>query len=554
MRLLRRSAVALLCVALPVLAQEPEVEKKPVRIRSITLHEEGEPDRSIEIENAGQSGVPRDVATSSTIDISDLTGNWTLTEDSGGGMSNDAPHIRIRQSSDGSLVAEFPTETRCPAGSGQRTQYLQGKLDGNLLSGTIDRCSSAAFIEKCGNAGVYTTAFRADVRDADTIVGRYTATGYRIGSGGCVEDSNYDGDETFVLRRDDSQVASGASGLTEETAADPPQCRPLDLDRYCRDKYGNEFSSVLIDPKGAYDWRCTPGLQRNSPQLRDVNVVEACQAQHGPLAIPKTGNASDGYSWCCELPPNTPIRVYLRRINVYGNGDTVGRGNIELSFKVILGAKYCGGRSVRGYSNYFVCDEWNNTVRRKIDDNRSWAIRYTTPAIGVTADSALFIEWMAAEDDTLSGDDRCGRFTPQIQMAGEDRVFERPIIYLLGLAEDLEQGVFKYQTLETPVVFPTGAPHPEYREYPVDVSSQHFDPETGELGPVSVKYFKDERLYCQDARFAGTLFFGEQSLPWFFGGLHLSIDLMVFPDAVPRSLLFGTPGGVPDEPEPIDND
>ncbi len=376
--------------------------------------------------------------------------------------------------------------------------------------------------------------------------------GYRIETSGCVKDSNYDKEHTFVFRRDDSQVASGASALSDSTAGEPQQCGALDLDHYCSETYGNEFSSILMDPKGALDWRCTPALQRNNIESRGLNMQKACQTQYGYGATARVGDMNDGYSWCCDLPPTTPIRVHLRRINVYGNGDGAGRGNIELSFKVILAARYCTGRSV--IRDYLVCDEWDHTVQRKIADNRPWAIRYTTPAIGMPAYSYLFIEWMVTEDDTFSRDDRCGRFLSQDPWAGEETEFERPILYWLGLAEDLEEEVFRYQTLETPVIFPTGLPVPTEEYYSVAVRQQHFDPETGELGPMSENHYSDERLYCQDGRFTWIPFYQDESLPLFFGGLLLGIDLMVFPNAVPRQLLFGTSGDVPDEPELISPD
>lgn len=415
-----------------MLAQEPEVEKKPVRIRSITLHEEGEPDRSIEIENAGQSGVPRDMATRSTIVVSDLTGNWTITGDSrSAAVQIKDRQLLIKTGSDGSLIAAFVSETRCPSGSGQRANYLKGRLRGSSLSGTLDLCPSEGFITRCGDDKVYTTGFQAEVRDTNTIAGRYRTEGARFVTGGCVKDSNFDQEHTFVLKRQDVGAQSatlkkdlpircvpaslalkhGVSG-DEDTPSSGYTYHPADLNAYCLAQHGEGAEALLLGNKDAYSWSCIGG---SPTALHSISVDDVCKFQNPWSEGAVLGDRCDPYSWSCNVHESTPVLVRLKKISVSGGLDIFDQQDLDLTYTAIVShlSHKCGPPS----PYVGVCESWKHTVtwsgsfegqiEFELDLARVFHVHKDTNAFDLTRGSVLWI-WLEGTEKDWVFDDACG--------------------------------------------------------------------------------------------------------------------------------------------------
>lgn len=352
-------------------------EEPPIQIKSITLREEGKPARTVEIENVRPSVAPDALTTLSSADIRDLSGIWVIEQDSRAGR---APiqdrQIRMRSGGDGSFVAEFVNGTNCPTGSGQRKHYIKGNLSGNLLSGSIEVCPSAAFITKCGDESVYTTGFQAELRNANTIEGRYTATGYRIEAGGCVKDSSYDGDYTFLLERQETGTRVAALPEVANPQWDPawacapsPQLEervvpgggetpdsevsgePVNFNAYCLAKYGEGADALLLDKQDAYRWQCIGG----SPlALHTIDVDRVCAFQNHTTTA-ALGDRCDPYSWSCTKLPVTLIYFRLDNFIRSGSGFLFfSEGDLELKIdmSVKLWSPRCSG----------LCEVWKYTI------------------------------------------------------------------------------------------------------------------------------------------------------------------------------------------------
>ena len=398
----------------PIFAEDATPEP-PVRIKRIILHEEGKPARAIKVP------------------ARDLTGNWTIAEDSKGGrVPIKDRQLRMKSGGDGSLIAEFVKGADCPTGSGRRAHYIKGNLSGNSLSGTIELCPSAAFITKCGDESVYTTRFQAEVRDANTIAGRYTATGYRIEADGCVKDSYYESKETFLLKRQD--IGTQATALQADP---PPECAPspqveermvpgggetptdselsgdpVNLNAYCLAKHGEGAEALLLNKQDAYSWKCIGGTPT---ALHTIDVDKACMMQN-PFSTAELGNRCDPYSWSCsKLVPRKLVYVRLDAIELIPAFHTTvleGQGEVTFYFTARHASPRCSGPEY-GAGNR-TCGEWEykKSVKINTDDFgipnpfrieiNNWVFPFY-----LYDGSSLQIDFWAIEKDPFV-DDECG--------------------------------------------------------------------------------------------------------------------------------------------------
>lgn len=398
--------------------------KPPVRIKRIILHQEGKPARAIELPAQRPDAVPGSTAITATGAAWDLTGNWTIAEDSRSGrVPIQDRQLRIKSARDGSFVAEFAEGADCPTGSGRRTHYINGNLSGNLLSGSIELCPSAAFISKCGGESAYTTGFQAELRDANTIEGRYTTTGYRIEAGGCVKDSNYDSNNTFLLERRETGTLAAVSEWDPSVECAPsPQIGervvpagmetptdsevsgdPVDLNAYCLATHGEGAEALLLNKQDAYSWKCIVG----SPSaLHPIDVEKACMMQN-PFTTAELGNRCDPYSWSCtKLPVRKLVYIRLDAIEFQLPGLNEAP-DLSVYFTARHASPRCSGTEY-GDGNH-TCGEWEYKLSEKLDPGGSLYIEITgwVYPFYLYEGSVLQIDFWAKEKD-LFFDDYCG--------------------------------------------------------------------------------------------------------------------------------------------------
>ncbi len=104
----------------------------------------------------------------------------------------------------GAVFATFIGSSSCPNG-GSRPKYIDGKLTGNILEGTMWRCTlDRDLVRLCHQDSVYQTSFKATV-GRDSISGKrhFEWFARKNTKADCkyVRDSSGDGDDTFSLSR-----------------------------------------------------------------------------------------------------------------------------------------------------------------------------------------------------------------------------------------------------------------------------------------------------------------------------------------------------------------
>ncbi|MBW4689705.1 MAG: hypothetical protein KME40_32580 [Komarekiella atlantica HA4396-MV6] len=96
------------------------------------------------------------------------------------------------------------------------------------------------------------------------------------------------------------EEAANVSGGTSQSLQNP-YGYGLNLNSYCKQKYGSSSKEVLIE-NNAYGWRCLV----QGGNLVGINIDEACQMHYGYSAKSALGNYNDPSSWYCNAE-------YLRR-------------------------------------------------------------------------------------------------------------------------------------------------------------------------------------------------------------------------------------------------
>jgi hypothetical protein len=70
----------------------------------------------------------------------------------------------------------------------------------------------------------------------------------------------------------------------------------LDLNAYCRYKYGSGVIAVASNRQDAYSWGC----YRGNRYLGGIDMAEACRIQHPDLITVNMGDRWNAYSWFCS--------------------------------------------------------------------------------------------------------------------------------------------------------------------------------------------------------------------------------------------------------------
>ena len=72
----------------------------------------------------------------------------------------------------------------------------------------------------------------------------------------------------------------------------------LDLNEYCRKKFGNDWTQFLYNEQKAAGWRCITG-SGPSRKERGINMNEACQMKYGSRFGGENRNG-EASGWFCE--------------------------------------------------------------------------------------------------------------------------------------------------------------------------------------------------------------------------------------------------------------
>lgn len=139
-------------------------------------------------------------------------------------LSDQGEKVNVIQTTSGTVFATFMGSVSCPNG-GSRPKYIEGKLTGNILEGTMWRCTrDPDLVRKCGLDSVYQTRFKATV-SSDSISGQWHFEWYarKDTEADCkwVRDSSRDGDNSFSLSRA-RPTSSDSSDSTQNTPGDCP--------------------------------------------------------------------------------------------------------------------------------------------------------------------------------------------------------------------------------------------------------------------------------------------------------------------------------------------
>jgi len=139
-------------------------------------------------------------------------------------LSDQGEKVNVIQTTSGTVFATFMGSASCPNG-GSRPKYIEGKLTGNILEGTMWRCTrDPDLVRKCGLDSVYQTRFKATV-SSDSISGQWHFEWYarKDTEADCkwVRDSSRDGDNSFSLSRA-QPTSSDSSDSTQNTPGDCP--------------------------------------------------------------------------------------------------------------------------------------------------------------------------------------------------------------------------------------------------------------------------------------------------------------------------------------------
>jgi len=75
----------------------------------------------------------------------------------------------------------------------------------------------------------------------------------------------------------------------------------IDVNEYCRIKYGGEAILVSWFSYDAYSWRCQAWTWSVPPSLNlyNVSMTEACEMRYGAGAWASTSDPSNPFSWRC---------------------------------------------------------------------------------------------------------------------------------------------------------------------------------------------------------------------------------------------------------------
>lgn len=192
-----------------------------------------------------------------------------------------------------------------------------------------------------------------------------------------------------------------------------PPGRPVDLNRYCRDRYAGggvragTMEAVLIEPGDADSWRCRH-TWGESTTYREISIAEACTMQWGPWAEAQLGNRSDPYSWSCTLPPATVLEPRLHKVRTPspGHGPDGKADDLELFFFVRHVSPVCSGDGY--YKVYRLCDEWAYTWRQGGIRIGTYVIEHRMPRLTLYPGDALVVDWFAREHGRFNTYDECG--------------------------------------------------------------------------------------------------------------------------------------------------
>jgi hypothetical protein len=111
---------------------------------------------------------------------------------------------------------------------------------------------------------------------------------------GKIRNPNLDkGDFVFALPK-----APAPSAMAVRNKVEPPLWKGLQVDAYCKAKYGNAAAATFTQGD-AYSWRCSVADLGGRRTAHPLDMNDACRAQHGSGFKAVVDNLKEVFSWHC---------------------------------------------------------------------------------------------------------------------------------------------------------------------------------------------------------------------------------------------------------------